>query len=222
MSAPPRERLEPHALQLPASLETLGTGAIDELGHRAEIEGVRLEDVDLTHRDLRGSSWSRSVVAGSLSNSDLADAILTDVRFEQADLANVSLRNASLVRVEFTGGRLLGLSMPEALIRDVTFRDLQLDLAGMRFATLDRVTFSNCRMLEADLSNSTMQSVRFEDCDMTGVDLSKVSFDRCEMRACTLEGVRGARDFSGLAMSLVDVVELAPLFATACDVRIVD
>jgi hypothetical protein len=57
---------------------------------------------------------------------------------------------------------------------------------------------------------------------MTGVDLSKATFDRCELRACTLEGVRGARDFSGIAMPLVDVVNLAPLFASACGVRVID
>lgn len=217
-----RDRQDPNAVRIAPALEALNEAALDELGHRAEIEDVRLGGADLTHRDLRGSTWSRSVVSGSLANSDLADTILTDVRFDQADCANVSLRNASLVRVEFVGGRLLGTSMPEALVRDVVFRDVTLDLASMRFATLDRVTFRGCRMHEADLSNAVLQSVLFEDCDMTGVDLSKSSFDRCELRACTLEGVRGARDFSGLAIPLVDVVQLAPLFASACGVRVLD
>jgi uncharacterized protein YjbI with pentapeptide repeats len=194
----------------------------DLLGHRSELDHVQLVDVDLSHRDLRGSSWSRTVIGGSVASSDLADSILTDVRFDQVDCANLSLRNGSLVRVEFNGGRLLGLSMPEALIRDVVFRDTQLDLAGMRFASLDRVAFCDCRMHELDLSNATLQSVLFENCDMTGVDLSNATFDRCELRACTLEGVRGARDFTGVSMPLVDIVNLAPVFAGACGVRVLD
>lgn len=215
-------RSEPNALQLVPSLEALDERMVDEIGHRAEVEGAQLSDADLSHRDLSGSTWSQVVFAGSLANSDLANAILTDMRLDRADCANVTLRGASLVRVEFLGGRLLGLSMPEALLRDVVVRDAVLDLAGMRFAQLQRVVFSGCRMREADLSNANLQSVLFEDCDFTGADFSKATFERCELRNCTLDGVRGARDFSGITMSMVDVIDLAPLFAQACGVAILD
>ena len=205
-----------------ARLEPLTGTELEELGHRGEVESASLDGVDLSHRDLRGGSWSGATVSGSLAGSDLSDAFITDVSFDRLDGANLVLGRASIVRTAFHGGRLLGVSFPEALLQDVTFDDVQLDLASMRFTRLQRVVFRNCRMHEFDLSNSSFQSVLFDGCDLTGADFSKTSFERCELRGCTLDEARGIHDLTGVAMTLLDVVELAPLFASAMGITIVD
>lgn len=222
-SSTPVRPAAPRPVQLPAQLEPLGSFDLEEIGHRSELEAVELGDADLTHRDLRDSSWQGVSGRGArLSSSDLAGSFLTDVRLIDADLANLAGRSASWQRLEVRGGRGLGLSLSEAMLRDVVFDGTQLDLAGMRFATLQRVVFRGCRMHEVDLSSATLQSVLLEDCDLTGADVSRASFERCELRGCSLEGVRGLHDLSGIAMSLLDVIDVAPLFARACGVHVLE
>lgn len=206
---------------LPPRLEHQGELELDEIGHRSILEDADVVDADLRRRDLRGSSWSRTRMRGvQLSGTDLSESHLTDVDLADVDLANVTAHGMSAQRLRLVGGRAVGLSLPEVLLQDVVVEDTQLDLAGLRFARLHRVVFRRCRMHELDLSNASLGSVLFDECDLTGADLTKVDFDRCELRGCTLDGARGVRDLSGVAMTVVDVIDLAPLFAMACGVHV--
>jgi uncharacterized protein YjbI with pentapeptide repeats len=147
----------------------------------------------------------------------LTDAVVADV-----DWANARAPRASVMRAELRTVRLTGAQLAEATVRDVTFADCRLDLAGLRLARLERVVFRDCRMDEADLYGARLKDVLFERCTLREATLSGATLERCELRGCDLTGLVGAEALTGARMPWNDVLENAPLFATALGIEIVD
>ncbi len=148
---------------------------------------------------------------------DVADGIATDL-----DWANHAARGLVLRRVEVRRCRLTGAELAEARISDVTFADCRLDLVGLRMAKLERVVFRDCRMAECDVYGATLTDVLFERCELRDATFTEARLRRVELRGCDLVGLRGAQALRGARMPWSDVLENAPLFATALGVEIVD
>jgi uncharacterized protein YjbI with pentapeptide repeats len=149
--------------------------------------------------------------------TDLADAIAADL-----DWANESRQGLSLRRVELRRCRLTGSELAEASLEDVTFVDCRLDLAGLRLAKLERVVFRDCRMEECDLYGATLTDALFERCALRQARLAKARLERVELRGCDLTGLDGVEALRGVRMPWNDVLENAPLFASAVGIETVD
>ncbi|MGH3003117.1 MAG: pentapeptide repeat-containing protein [Gaiellaceae bacterium] len=148
---------------------------------------------------------------------DLVDAVVAD-----RDWSNERALRLSLQRVELRRCRLTGADFAEATMRDVVFADCRLDLAALRFARLERVVFRDCRMGECDLQGAALKDVLFERCELREATLSAAKIERLELRGCDLAGLRGADLLRSARMPWSDVLENAPLFATALGIEIVD
>jgi len=149
--------------------------------------------------------------------ADLADATATDL-----DWANEQRRGLSLTRVELRLCRMTGSELAESTLSDVTFAECRLDLAGLRMARLERVVFRDCRMAECDFYEATLTDVLFERCELRKARLSNAKLERVEVRGCDLGGLEGVEALRGARMPWNDVLENAPLFATALGIEIVD
>jgi uncharacterized protein YjbI with pentapeptide repeats len=148
---------------------------------------------------------------------DLVDAVASDL-----DWANQQARGLSARRVEVRSCRLTGCQLAEATFSDVTFADCRLDLVGLRMARLERVVFQDCRMAECDLYESSLTDVLFERCELREATFSGARMKRVELRGCDLAGLQGVEALRGARMPWNDVLEIAPLLATALGVEIVD
>jgi uncharacterized protein YjbI with pentapeptide repeats len=149
--------------------------------------------------------------------ADLVDAIARDL-----DWANRQARGLVAQRVEIHRCRLTGSELAEANLSDVTFADCRLDLAGLRMAKLERVVFRECRMAECDLYEAKLTDVLFDQCDLRQATFSGATLKRVELRGCNLMALRGVEALRGARMPWNDVLESAPLFASALGVEIVD
>jgi uncharacterized protein YjbI with pentapeptide repeats len=148
---------------------------------------------------------------------------LVDVTIDGADWANGRpVRGVDARRAELRTCRLTGSDLNEARLSDVTFADCRLDLVNLRFAKLERVVFRDCRMAECDFSEASLKDVLFERCELTEAAFEKVTVDRVELRGCKLAGLRGVESLRRARMPWDDVLEHAPLFATALGIEIVD
>ena len=153
--------------------------------------------------------------------TDLAE--LVDVTVEGADWANSRpVRGMEARRVELRSCRLTGAELVEAGVSDVTFDDCRLDLVSLRFAKLERVVFRDCRMSECDLYEASLKDVLFERCELREATFSSATLQRVELRGCDLAGLRGVEALRGARMPWNDVLENAPLFATAVGIEIID
>lgn len=150
-------------------------------------------------------------------------AELRDVTVEDADWAGSRpVRGLEARRVELRRCRLTGAELAEARLSDVTFDNCGLDLVNLRFAKLERVVFRDCRMIECDLYEASLKDVLFERCRLREATLSAATLQRVELRGCDLSGLRGVESLRGARMPWNDVLENAPLFATAAGIEIVD
>jgi uncharacterized protein YjbI with pentapeptide repeats len=148
---------------------------------------------------------------------------LVDVTVEGADWANTRpVRSMDARRVELRRCRLTGAELADARLSDVSFDDCRLDLVGFRFANLERVVFRDCRMSECDLYEASLKDVLFERCELRGATFTAVTLQRVELRGCDLAGALGVESLRGARMPWNDVLENAPLFATALGIEIVD
>lgn len=146
---------------------------------------------------------------------DLCDAVVV-----RADWAGRRALRASFRRVEMRLCRLTGADLGEASLADVTLEDCHLDLVGLRFARLERVVLRDCRMSECDLSGAALEDVLIERCDLRGASLDGARMERVELRACELEGLSGAAALRGVSMPWSDVVQNAPVFASALGIDV--
>ena len=147
---------------------------------------------------------------------------LTDSVASDLDWANQRAQGLSALRVEVRRCRLTGTELAEATLVDVTFTDCRLDLVGLRLARLERVVFRDCRMEECDFYEATLSDVLFERCELRKARLSGAKLERVELRGCDLAGLDGAEALRGARMPWNDVLQNAPLFASALGLEIVD
>jgi uncharacterized protein YjbI with pentapeptide repeats len=216
----PTER-HPEPPRLPSSLPDLPfRGSIEdgeELGHGAvvsatcvdaQLAAVRSTEVVFRDADLTGSV--------------LVDAAFRDTVFENAMLANATLRGGSLTRVLVDGGRLTGFHIAETEIRDCVWRGCGADMASFRHAKLERTTFQDCNMREADFMGLRGNWVRFHDCDLRGASFAHAQFTHSEFRRCTMDDIDGVEGLRGTSMELEQMLTLAPSLARALGVSLID
>jgi uncharacterized protein YjbI with pentapeptide repeats len=157
-----------------------------------------------------------------LSNADLTDERLTDVRFDNCDLSNARLRGASLRRILVNEGRFTGISLSEAELTDSIWTGVRADLATFRLAHLLRVTFDSCDLRQADFTALRGQWIRFHDCLLTEADFSNAQLQHCEFRRCQLDGLDGIPGLRGSAMDTTEILTLSETFARTLGISRLD
>lgn len=116
----------------------------------ADATDAVASDLDLANRKARGIALVRVELRRCrLTGSELAEASLTDVTFEECRLDLAGLRMAKLERVVFRNCRMADC-----------------DLYG---ATLTDVLFAGCELREATLSKATVERVELSGCDLGGL-----------------------------------------------------
>lgn len=117
----------------------------------ADLVDAVVEDEDWANSSpVRGAAARRAELRGCrLTGSDLHQANLTDVTFDDCRLDLVNLRHATLARV--------------------VFRDCHLSELDLYGASLQDVLFERCRLREAILSSATLERVELRQCDLAGL-----------------------------------------------------
>jgi uncharacterized protein YjbI with pentapeptide repeats len=187
----------------PRAPEKLAAALVEGQGLAEGLESVRTRDA-------------------RLGGARLGRLGLLDCAFERCDLAGLDATESSIVRVEIEGSRLTGLQGSRVMLRDVVLRDCRMDVAELRDARLERVTFERCDLRELDLQGARLHEVRFHGCDLAEAILLEADLSRCELRDCSYRGLRGIEGLRGAAIGWPDAIELAPAFAAALGVRMVD
>jgi uncharacterized protein YjbI with pentapeptide repeats len=166
------------------------------------------------------SPYPPDLAEGATPVEDFGD--LTDAEVENVDWANRRAPGLVAHRVELRHTRLTGAELAEARLTDVTFLDCRLDLVGFRIASLERVVFRDCRMAECDFYEASLEDVLFDGCELHEATFTSAKIKRVELRRCDLAGLRGVEALRGARLPWNDVLENAPLFATALGIEIIE
>jgi uncharacterized protein YjbI with pentapeptide repeats len=166
------------------------------------------------------SPYPPDLADGATPVADFGD--LVDVEAENVDWANQRARGFVARRAELRRWRFTGTELAEAMLVDVTFSDCRLDLVGLRAAKLERVAFRQCRMEECDFSDASLKDVLFERCELREAMFGSATIQRVELRGCDLTNLHGVEALRGVRMPWDDLLQNAPLFATALGIEIID
>jgi uncharacterized protein YjbI with pentapeptide repeats len=148
--------------------------------------------------------------------------ILTDTRLRDVDLANAEAPYSEWRVVELRGCRLTGFELRDSTGLHVLFADCRADLMSLRGTRLEGAIFRDCVLTGADFSGADLRGARFERCDLTEVELRDARLEGATLDRCRLAGVRGALSLRGTKMRWDDVVELAPAFAGALEIELLE
>ncbi|MCX6046206.1 MAG: pentapeptide repeat-containing protein [Chloroflexi bacterium] len=155
------------------------------------------------------SSWFKQV---SLEQTRFLAPKLSDLRFDNCDLANAVWERALFQRVEILGCRMTGFKTIEAHLQDVLLRDCIGALAQFRFATFKAVRFEQCNFANADFQGANLSGVRFVKCDLSNAEMSQTTLSGTDFRTSKIEGLKvGVRELPGAIMDHFQAAYVASL-----------
>jgi uncharacterized protein YjbI with pentapeptide repeats len=164
-------------------------------------------------RDQRVSILGCALTNVSLTDTNARQLMLSDVRIENSDLANLDCTAGSFERVEIIGTRLTGAICNESQWKSVLFRDCRMDLAMMRMAALQDCVFENCNLTQADFYAADLTGAIFRRADLSRADIVQTNLTGADIRDCRIDGMRGTpAAMEGLTISPDQATLLITLF----------
>jgi uncharacterized protein YjbI with pentapeptide repeats len=164
-------------------------------------------------RDQRVSLMGCALQNVSLAETNARSLLLSDVRIESSDLANIDCTGSTFERVEIVGTRLTGAICTESQWKSVLFRECRLDLAILRMTTMQDCLFEDCNLNQADLYAADLTGAIFRRADLSRADVAQAKLTRADIRDCRIDGMRGApAAMDGLIISPDQAVLLITLF----------
>ncbi|MBE9064099.1 pentapeptide repeat-containing protein [cf. Phormidesmis sp. LEGE 11477] len=138
----------------------------------ADLNGIHLENVNLSNVDLRQADFR----GANLEGANLTEANLNRACFNGANLSNAVLEQAPIHEAEFIGSRLDKAIFCNSYLVKADFSNASLRGADFSQASLQRSIFSNADLhhscfKEADLIYSQMRSASLVDANLQGANL---------------------------------------------------
>ncbi|CAL9533911.1 hypothetical protein SUDANB105_04078 [Streptomyces sp. enrichment culture] len=188
-----------------------------------DYDGQEFRGADLTALDGGGARFmdcalaSCTVTETRLRKARILDSVLTGVQGVGTDLAEAALRD-----VEVTEPRLGGTQLHGAVLERVLVRGGKLDYLNLRKARLRDVVFENCVLVEPDFGGARLERVEFVDCALKSADFTAATLKDVDLRGAEPLEITGGLDrLSGAVISSGQLLDLAPVFASALGVRVV-
>ena len=196
--------------KLPSTLPPL-TLRNERLEDDEEYAEGRLSSVVLAGQTAANLRLRQLLCKGvSFSQTRLVAARLTDMRFEDCDMANASWERTSAERMALLRCQMIGFAAAEAHWQDVTLRQCNANLALFRFATLRNLRFVECDFTEADFQGADLTGVAFVKCNLTNAEFSHARLAGADLRTASLDGIKaGAPELQGAIVTPMQAAYLA-------------
>jgi uncharacterized protein YjbI with pentapeptide repeats len=210
MSAKPKGRIPPRI-----DLDRLEDNFLTQLASGSVYDARFSGQLPPLHsaRDQRVSLMGCALQNVSLAETNARSLLLSDVRIESSDLANIDCTGSTFERVEIVGTRLTGAICTESQWKSVLFRECRLDLAILRMTTMQDCLFEDCNLNQADLYAADLTRAIFRRADLSRADVAQANLTRADIRDCRIDGMRGApAAMDGLIISPDQAVLLITLF----------
>jgi len=194
-----------------------------DLADEGVYQSLEYKGIDLSARTAESLEMERCrLTSAKLVGTKLQRAVISDTLFEQCDLANLDVRESSVIRTKITTSRLTGTSWINCLFRDAVFDSTPIDLATFRFSRFKKVVFQGCKLPRADFQDADLRGVRFEHCDLTGAQFSNAEMTGTRFINCSLFDINGVFSLKGAIVKSADAMDLAYSLASALGITVED
>lgn len=152
------------------------------------------------------------------SECQLKSAQLSDVRFENCDLSNISFAESSLYRVEFISCKLVGTNLSETTLNHVRLTDCSGMYINLSMSKMNQVSFHNCDFRNGSLNDSRFTAVEFPGSILLEADFSHTSLRGIDLRTSRINGIiLGINDLRGAIVSSLQAMDLLPLLGVVIE-----
>lgn len=205
------------APDLPPDLEEGPPLARD--GDFFQVEWTSLDaDTEAAHATLSECA----LLGASTERLDLTGATLVDVEVRDLRVSTLNARRSRLRRVRVTGGRIGTLDLADADIDEVELRGVRIDYASLAAARIADLLIADCTIGTLDLPQATVARMAFADSRADDVDTRGVRAEDLDLRGLEAVSYLDAGSLRGATLSSRQVDHLAPAFAAALGIRVID
>jgi len=179
-------------------------------------------DVELMHftgGSCQGQKSAQVKIRESVMTSfDLTDTQLdfvevTDIIFENCDLANAEWNWFASNRAIFSQCRLLGFKAIDSEFLSTQFDNCQMQLSQFRFAKMAGAYFEDCNLREADFSGADLTGASFVRCDLTSASFAEGKCRGLDLRSSTLDGLTvGPAEMAGVIINPFQAADMIKVF----------
>jgi uncharacterized protein YjbI with pentapeptide repeats len=198
--------------EIPFDLSPAGT-IIDGAIFERQLNSVDARGMNARELRIEASSLERVNLADSSFNT----ITIKDARLTNCDIANLSTRGLTLLRVELIDCRMTGLSGGDVDAQDVLIRDGDQRYSQMRSSRFRNTEFDNCNFEEGDFQGTDFTGAIFRRCNLRNVEMGKARLPDADLRGSIVEGMHIAVE--GLRGAVVDPAQ-AMTFALLLGIRI--
>ncbi len=146
------------------------------------------------------------------SASRLADARVSDCRFERCELTAAAWEKPRLRRIEWKGCRLTGFNLVEASLEDQLFTDCVIEQASFGLSTFKACRFEACNLRGAAFVGCDLTGAIFDRCDLTNANLSGATLKGTDLSTSKIDGLRaGAAEIKGAIIAPEQAVQVVKL-----------
>ena len=122
----------------------------------------REEGIDQSYKSLKNCTFRHQ----TFCECKFLSSQLTDVRFENCDLSNISFAESSLYRVEFISCKLLGTNLSETTMNHVLLHECNAGYINLAMSKMNQVRFAHSQFRNGTLNDCRFTSVAFDGCDL--------------------------------------------------------
>ncbi|WP_114853488.1 pentapeptide repeat-containing protein [Brachybacterium sp. YJGR34] len=207
----------------PLVLPDLDRGVHGDLGPHEHVEGLRLEDADLSGADLTGLTLTECELLGVTAHTTaLTSARLVETRIDRLNAPVLDATRSTWRDVELTGSRIGALDIYDASVTSTRISGCKLDWINLRSSHLEDVLFEDCTIGELDLSGVHAKRVAFIDCRTGSLALAHAQLQDVDLRGLEMGSIGNLEGMAGATLDAQQVTALAPALATHLGVRIED
>lgn len=185
-----------------------------DLDRGMSVEGLRYSRVDLTDRDLSGTSFSECEFLDVVAHStQFRGATFAESVFERLDAPVLRAARSTLRDVRLTGSRVGSGELFDSTWASVEITDCKLGYLNLRGARLRDVRFANCTIDELDVGGAELTRVSFHETRVGVLDVTRARAKDTDVRSLDIASLTGIDGLRGMTMSSDQITALAPLFA---------
>lgn len=199
--------------------QTESTRALEELACEEKVSDLRFPRTVVTklkHPYLSINNCTFSHVV--FRECELKWGQLTDVRFENCDLSNISFAGTTFYRVEFISCKLLGTNLSETTLNHVRMEGCSSRYINLAMSKMRTVRFTNCDFRTGSFNDSKLLAAAFDNCELTEADFSHTPLKGIDLRTNRIAGIQlNIADLRGAIVNPMQAMELLPMLGVVIE-----
>lgn len=165
-------------------------------------------DIDRPYLTIRDCIVNRQ----TFINCRMKAAQVSDVRFVNCDLSNLSFAESSFYRAEFISCKLVGTNLSETTFNHVWMDDCNGQYINLSVSKMNQVRFSRCDFQNGTFTNCKPGLFEFDDCRLVEADFSHTALRGVDLRTSRIEGIQvSIPDLRGAVINYAQAMDLMPL-----------